>query len=279
VVDRSDDFDVEKPPEDFTPPPARGRTFGIVAAAIIVVAAAVWYWVVHRPPAPAQAPTIVTEEPAAGTTVAPGATREEAVEPIDLPSLDESDGVVRQLVEGLSAHPQLAAWLAGTGLIRTFAVVVDNVAEGRSPVPHLGFLRPKQPFRAAGQGDRLRIDPRSYERYRPVAEVVTSLDATACARAYLTLKPRITEAYRELGHPGDSFDATLERAIRHLLATPVLTGEVSVVDYVASFRYADPDVEALSAAQKQLLRMGPDGVTAVQGKLREIAAALGMPQS
>jgi len=37
--------------------------------------------------------------------------------------------------------------------------------------------------------------------------------------------------------------------------------------------------QALSAAQKQLLRMGPQNVRMVQNKLREIAAALGIPAS
>jgi hypothetical protein len=35
----------------------------------------------------------------------------------------------------------------------------------------------------------------------------------------------------------------------------------------------------LSQAQKQLFRMGPKGVRAVQGKVRELAAALGVPES
>ena len=40
-----------------------------------------------------------------------------------------------------------------------------------------------------------------------------------------------------------------------------------------------PQLQELSAAQKQLLRMGPQNVRTVQSKLREIATALGIPAS
>jgi hypothetical protein len=37
----------------------------------------------------------------------------------------------------------------------------------------------------------------------------------------------------------------------------------------------DPDLENLTAAQKHLLRMGPENIRVIQAKLREIAQALG----
>jgi hypothetical protein len=45
------------------------------------------------------------------------------------------------------------------------------------------------------------------------------------------------------------------------------------------YAFADPKLEGLSRAQKQLLRMGPQNVRAIQGKLREIAGVLGIPDS
>ena len=45
------------------------------------------------------------------------------------------------------------------------------------------------------------------------------------------------------------------------------------------YAYVDPRLESLSAAQKQLLRMGPENVRTIQAKLREIALALGIPDS
>ena len=43
---------------------------------------------------------------------------------------------------------------------------------------------------------------------------------------------------------------------------------------VVMFEYADPQLESLSAVQKQLLRMGPDNSRAIQAKLGEMAREL-----
>ena len=99
---------------------------------------------------------------------------------------------------------------------------------------------------------------------------VSALDATGTARLYLTLKPRILEAYGELGYPGGDFDRVLERAIGELLDVPVIEGDIALRQKVISYAYVDQKLESLSPAQKHLLRMGPRNVQAVQAKLREI---------
>jgi len=43
------------------------------------------------------------------------------------------------------------------------------------------------------------------------------------------------------------------------------------------YAYADEGLESLNGAQKHLLRMGPRNARLVKDKLREIAAALGIP--
>jgi hypothetical protein len=40
------------------------------------------------------------------------------------------------------------------------------------------------------------------------------------------------------------------------------------------FKFADPQLEGLAAAQKQLLRTGPDNMRRIKAKLREIKEAL-----
>jgi hypothetical protein len=92
---------------------------------------------------------------------------------------------------------------------------------------------------------------------------------------YSTLKPRIEEAYRALGRD-ESFDLALEAAIVSMLQVPV-ADEAALVPRGALYRFADTRLDGLTAAQKQLLRMGPDHVRTVQRELREIAAALGIP--
>jgi len=267
----------EEPIEPSPEPPDEepGLPIGLIAATVgVVVVAAVIVALILSGRKPAPSPTPVAS--AAPSTVAPSPSPEATPEPepIVLPPLDASDSFVQQLAAKLSSNPQLAAWLATEGLARRFVAVVDNIAAGESPAPHLGVLAPEGRFQVAGGAQPYVIDPRSYDRYDGVADVVASLDAQGCARLFTILEPLFVEAYRELGYPNASFRKTFDRALARLLATPVLEGEVALTPAVLSYRYADPRLEALSPAEKHLLRMGPRNVRRVQAKLREMSSAL-----
>lgn len=289
MPDDLDDFDLEpKRPgqgEDLILPyrPDRERKRGLLfpgtLAAVAVVAIgllAAFFLVFRHPPAPKAAPVAAPAAPGS----APLAQAVPSAAPaVPLPSLDDSDAVVRQLAAGLSARPELARWLSRTALVRTLTVVVVNVADGETPRPHLDFLAPKLRYRAARRPARLIApDPAGFAGYDLFADTVASVDATAAAKAYRGLAPLFEAAYVELGHPEGGFPAALDRATRALLAVPVLRDDVELVPHAVGFRYADPKLEALTPAQKQFLRIGPRNVRLVQGKLREVAAALGPPK-
>jgi hypothetical protein len=273
-----DDLELQK-----TPPPDRldddsGSGLWIVfAAAFVVLAAAAGYYLWHREPPKGQpAAAGVTQSRPAGEDTRGVA---EPGENIELPPLDESDGVVRELVRRLSSHPSIAAWLTTDGLIRNFVVVTVNIASGGRPERHLRRLAPQAAFRTQGVEGGLTIDPRSYQRYDGYAAAITAVDARGAARLYATLKPRIDEAYRELGEGSGDFDAVLERAMGELLRVPVVQDPVRVTPKPTTYAYADPRLEALSPPQKQLLRMGPYNVQPIQQKLRDVAGYLGIPPS
>jgi len=193
---------------------------------------------------------------------------------IKLPPLAETDPIVRELVARLSSHPTIAAWLATKGLIANFTVTTLTIAEGRTPVQFLRPIAPRGRFRTRSAGEELFVDPRSYDRYNLHADAVAALDSVGTASLYLTLKPRISDAYRELGYPEGDFDRVLERAIGLLLETPVLDERVALHPNAVTYAYSDPKLESLSPAQKQLLRLGPRNGQAIRGKLEEIAALL-----
>jgi hypothetical protein len=94
---------------------------------------------------------------------------------------------------------------------------------------------------------------------------------------YTMLKPRIEEAYQELGVVDVTFDQTLERAIVVLLKTPLPEGPVSVEPDGGVYRFADPALERLTPTQKLLIRFGPENQRAVQTSLLNVALALGIP--
>jgi hypothetical protein len=272
-----DDYELQKSADESTGPPDAASeprspllwagAAGLMAA--LLVGAYVW---LARPAA---------EPPAATQPTEAFRPTENTVEPprpalVDIPPLGESDAVVRGLIAALSSHPRVAAWLTTNGLIRNIVVVVENIAGGANPARHLRVLRPPGGLGVIEEGEGMRLDPRSYQRYDGIADAVASIDAAGAATLYASLDARLEEAYRELGHQ-DGFDTALQRAVASLLAVPIVEGEVPLVFRGAMNGYADPRLERLTPAQKQLLRMGPRNVRIIQAKLREIAAALGIP--
>lgn len=269
-----DDYSLNTGPQQL--PPSHETPIWVWAAvgAGVVLIAAIAYWF-FRPAPPAPAATTPTE------TAAP-ATEDVVPAPspaITLPPLAESDSFVADLVRGLSSRPQLATWLATKDLVRNFAVVVDNIAEGVSPAKHLPEFAPKQAFRAvAGPGGVLVPDPGSFARYDGLANAVDSLDTVGAVKAYHTMRPLFDDAYRELGHPDGNFDVALQRAISNLLATPDLPADPRLESRVQSYHYADPSLEGLRPAQKLLLRMGPRNERIIKAKLRDILHELGFEE-
>lgn len=255
---------------------------GLAIAILVVLAAvvAVYYFVfMKKPAAPAAPQTTPAESVApAGGERAPGAG---IGEPLVFPAvaLAESDPSVREFAAALSANPEFARWLLTKDLVRKFVVAVDNVANGLSPKPHIDFFSPSGEFRVVRTKEGTLIDEASYSRYDPVVGVVLSVDAAAAVRLYRAVKPLLQEAYLDLGYPGVDFDDTLVRAMAELLETPVVEGPVVLEKKILSYAMTDETLEALSPAQKQLFRMGPKGVRAAHGKIRELAAALGVLES
>ncbi len=202
----------------------------------------------------------------------------EAAAPIALPPVDQSDPLVRELVGKLSSHPRIAAWLATDGLIRNFVVVVASAAAGKTPARDLGPLRPSSRFQVVERRGALIVDPRSYHRYDDFAAAAASVDPDGAARLYRMLRPRLEEAYGDLHVSDAPFDRALERAIVVLLETPIVDDPIRVeTNSGVGYRFADPELEALAPAQKQLLRMGAANVRSIQSSLRKIAVALGIP--
>ena len=273
-----DDLSLTRVPEPDEPAPAGPPLWPPIAIGVLILSlVGLWYYVSRsRTPAntrPAVAETTVDlPKQAARLPAEPG-------EAIDLPPLDESDGLVRTLVARLSSHPTLAAWLTTDRLIRNIAVVVANIADGETPAKHLRAVRPSGSFAVRQSGGLTWVDPAGYRRYDGIADAVQSLDARGVARFYATVKPRLVEAYRDLGGPDGDIDRTLERAIVVLLKTPIVDRDVQLRAVKLSYAFADPALEGLPKAQRQFLRMGPRNMRIVQAKLREVARYLGIPDS
>jgi hypothetical protein len=258
---------------------------GVVILACVAVGLGVYYYFFYMPPpkepVPVAKPVVKVAPP---PPIPEKVVREEEkkISPVALPKLGQSDNLVREKAKDLSSKPKLADWLKIRNIIRRITAAVDSIADGRSPRASLGFLAPQKGFSVKEKGGKLYINPKSYARYNLVADVFQSLNAEGTVRVFKELKPLFQDAYRELGYPNRDFQDTLVRAIKELLRTPVVEGDILMEEKVISYAMvsmADEKLEDLSDAQKHLIRMGPKNTAKIQGKLREIAQALGVPEN
>ncbi len=265
-----DDFELNRSAAN-APPPSKGGP-SILPVALISVAAiglitgGAW-WLTRHPAAPTN-----TSSKAVTATDAPLTPPAAAPE---LPPLDQMDPYLRKLLGALSTRPELARWLATDGLMQQLAGAIEAAAQGKSPARDFKVLAPTGPFTVARRSGRRTMDTAGYHRYDGLVATVTSIDASAVANIYQTIRPRLNEAYRKRGHPEGDVDLLVKEAIARLIETPILQDPIGLVEGTgARWAYADPKIEALSPSQKQLLRMGPDHTEAVLVWLRALRAAL-----
>jgi hypothetical protein len=192
-----------------------------------------------------------------------------------LPLLDDSDELIRDGVVSLTRHEGVNAWLAPNQLIRKFVAFTDNVARGQIAKDPIRSLAPEGPFRVHKiDGKTFEVDHSSYSRYKPFVKIAVSINARRAAEFYHLLRPLFQIAYEELGYGTQSFDDVMFQSIGRLLETPVIEGQIFLVQPVVMYKFEDSKLESLSAAQKQLIRMGPENTRLLQAKISELALEL-----
>jgi hypothetical protein len=238
---------------------------GVASLLVIAGALAAWWTLFHSRESVAPAATVPSSTPV------PEAVSEPAA-----PSLDGSDEQVRQWAAGLSSASEWRKWLSCPDLVRRVVGALWSVSQGESPRGFVGFLSPGAPFDVVIRAGRTYASERSFARYSGIARVVEGLDAEKLAAGWRALEPFLARAHQEIAPAGRTIQQTLDEATAELLRVRVPDGDLELVLKGAVYRYADPGFEALSPAQKHLLRMGPENARAVQEKIRELRVALGL---
>lgn len=259
--------------------------------AILLVAAlafGAWYYLLREDEEPARPPEMWQPEPAEPRVEDPPLPRatddgeDDGFEPVTqaprapLPPLSESDPVVADAWAELVGPVSIAQFLELEAVIPRLVATIDNLpndAIGRriNPlVPARGSLQV-----AGEEGDERRmIDVQNPQRYTPYVELAEAIDSGALADTYQRYYPLFQEAYADLGYPDRAFNDRLLEVIDHLLAAPEIEGPLEVVKPEATWEFADPELEALSAGQKSLVRMGPDNARRVKERLRALRGEL-----
>lgn len=276
--------------EEHRPEPGAGvRAIMIGVIVIGLAGAAAWYWLrgdtPDGTPLTLPPPAQVEPEPLVRHPLPEPKTDAETVEdavvsplagilPGALPELDRSDQAVHAVVEFLVKNPRLAELVVSRELIRRFVITVDGLGGRAVPLTHLPVTPPEGRFLIEQQGERIVINPRNYERYGRHVALLDQLDSAMLAEAYIHFYPLFQQAYRELGYPQGFFNDRLIAVIDEILATPEATDPVRLEQPLVFYVYGDPNIEALSAGQRLLIRMGADNAVAVKRKLRDLRQQL-----
>lgn len=264
-----DHLDLNRPPHPHRPTSGSSPTRWIVAgAAVVVIGAAIAFFWMSR----AQVDT-APSAPTSATDVAVKSSRP-LRQQIDLPPLNDSDDVFRQLVSTLSNNPLVARLLVSKALARSAVLAVEQIGDGRTPATPLSALRPASRLAILGGGDSGKIDPMSYARWSGATASLVETDPGDAAQVYVTLKPLFDEAYRELGHPNGDFDASLVRAINTLNDTPKVSVDPVLLRRPGYFEHADPQLRGILPVQKEMILIGPDNRQKIMSWLKRFAAAL-----
>lgn len=188
-----------------------------------------------------------------------------------LPSLDQSTEVVVDEAEerAINTRP-----VRSEHLIRDLVVFLHNLSEGAVIRESATIAPPDARFSTQTVDNQLYIDERTYARYDEVVEWFEGLDSRTVVKLYRDFEPLFEQAFGEIAHPDETFEEQLVDAIDMLLATPEPDGLLALSDDQVMYTFADPELEQLPAAQKQMLRLGLENQRRVKRKLREIRAVL-----
>lgn len=202
-----------------------------------------------------------------------------------LPALDASDSA---LAPALSAADAGQAWLRNDRFIRRFVATVDNLPNERASTT-LWPVHPTSPrFTVEGASNDIHIAAANHLRYAAATQLIARLDVEETVRQYRQYYPLFQQAYEELGYPGRYFNDRLIAVIDHLLQAPEPVAPrvrlMPVRSTVAQqqpwlrYQFEDPRLEALSAGQKILVRIGPNNARTVKAKLQQLRTAIAQPQ-
>lgn len=223
----------------------------------------------HTPriPAPARNPVIPPRKP----YMSPEAP---VLEPPLPNSLDEGDAYLKKRLPQLMERQDLPQVVTLEQFIQKLVLVIDQLPNKTINRQHLPINPPAPGFIASGSGEKIFIGQKNAARYRPYVDLVEAISDDDLFLLYRGLYPLFQQAYREIGHPNGHFNDRLIEVIAHLLQTPEPDEPLGLILHVRRYKYADESLEALSAGQKILLRMGLENSRRIKAKLERLQQGL-----
>jgi hypothetical protein len=253
---------------------------GALGVAVLAGAAGFYYYLRQSAPQPLPAaPPPRVEAAPQPAAPAPSAEQHTLAVPAPqpdapLPTLENSDSMMRRSLADLMGGPAFEQMVVPSELVRRIVATVDNLPRQTAPRRMIPLTPVPGAFSAAqDQGDSVEA-PANFDRYTPYVRVLESIEPRALVYSYARAYPLFQKAYEELGYPGQYFNDRLIQAIDDMLAAPELSGPVRLVRPKVLYQFADETLEARSAGQKIMMRMGQHNELRVKAKLQQIRQAL-----
>lgn len=258
------------------------KEWGIIAIAAVVVLVGVAFWwtrdvpdvdPIQVPAAPADPGQIQRVALPELPVTAPEVAQRYELQG-ELPMLLQSDETLRDHLR-LLAGALPVTWLNGDQILQKVVLQVENIAEGKVVYLHTPIVAPAGALGVRDlDEDRYVLDESSYARYNLYAEFLSRQDTGLLLAFYRYYEPLLDEAYIRLGNDPGAFRYRLLTALEHILAAPVIEGEIVLHRPLLNYEYEDETLEGLSMVHKQLIRMGPTNTRLIQASVRPFHAAL-----
>ncbi|MDR3607196.1 MAG: DUF3014 domain-containing protein [Oligoflexia bacterium] len=190
-----------------------------------------------------------------------------------LPPLDDSDQSLQERLTELFGKGTLDALVNITDLIRRVVVTVDNATGPHAAAVDVSvFIPAPGQFLVEGTENRLALNPKNYDRYKPYVSLIEKVNTKKLVDVYIHFYPLFQAAYHDL-NPHGYFNDRLVATIDHLLEAPEMTEPIRLKQGVF-YQFADPKLEACSSGQKALMRIGPENAKVIKAKLKQLRNAL-----
>ncbi len=242
------------------------KAIPILAVIVLLGGASAWYWAARI------SPTVPLEQVGspAPSQAAPPPSMSMGSPDAGLPALADSDSSFDAALIALPGAQGLGNLLRPENTIRHLVATIDNLPRHKLAVE----LRPLEStggsLMVSGGDQQAKLDEHNARRYTAPVAILGSLDMRAVNDLYRHYYPLFQRAYEDLGYPQKSFNDRLVAVIDHLLQTPRVPRPLALVRPKVFWEFADPNLEALSAGQKLMLRLGAENQAIVERKLREL---------
>ena len=187
---------------------------------------------------------------------------------------ETADAYARETIESVNGGKALAQFVAGDYIVERAVASIDALRRGEVPYKLLPVSRPSKPFLISDDGLRVTMDPSSFNRYDVFAQWVNGIDVLAIVELLNEYEQIATEALSRMGVGDFDIRSAVLAATTEILATPIAPESAELMKREANWVYMDPELEALSSLQKQVLRMGPRNSEIIQTKARELRGAI-----